>query len=379
MRKPYLWLPLVVACTTVPVASTTSEASAALQPVEIEGAVNLRVATGPDDAVWVVSTEGSRVVLREVDAISGTLGEPISVTENAMSHPLEQPALTIGSDRGVEVAWISADGRVNWAAVSQGQMTGPEVVSGPTRPETALVQMIPLAGGGSLISWLEDSSLSVALPGSGTRFIERENVDDLTCDCCHPVPIQIGDEFGIGYRDLERTGEGDQRDIRFLTGTVDGTFVGEPIEVADDPWIINACPLSGPALALRDDEILITWMDARQTLHPDQTSNSIWFDLSSDEGRSFGVDQMLTDEAAVYGRPAMAVGADGVIHLVWEKRTEDIASLQYLKGDGTIWSPVEDLMVSDRAPQQVSIASVDEILILAWVDGANGYLAFLQQ
>ncbi len=162
--------------------------------------------------------------------------------------------------------------------------------------------MIVTTEGQPVASWLENSTLSVA---AGEPLVEQESVDDLTCDCCHPVPIQLGDDVGIGYRDLEHSSDGVVRDIAFIGGSLAGESFTAPLLVADEHWYLDACPLSGPTLAMSGDDLLISWMDARQSLHPDQNSSSIWFDSSGAGGETFGTDIRLTSDDAIYRTPTI--------------------------------------------------------------------------
>jgi hypothetical protein len=276
----------------------------------------------------------------------------------------------------VAVAWISEAGQVVTRILGT-ETTA--VVSGDARPETALVQMIATSDGGSVLSWLEDSTLSVAT-GMPDAVIEHENVDDLTCDCCHPVPIELADGIGVGYRDLERGSEGVVRDIRFVRGMVTGQF-GEPVEVADDRWFLDACPLSGPTLGTIDGEVMIAWMDARQSIHPDQSSSSIWFDRSVDGGKSFGPDLRLTEHEAVHGTPSMAVDPGGVLHLVWEHQTAEESSIEYTRstdgGDTFAETQAVVRSASNTAPREVSLAVSGGHLLISWVDGDGGHIGVL--
>jgi hypothetical protein len=149
--------------------------------------------------------------------------------------------------------------------------------------------------------------------------------------------------------------------------------------VADEPWYLDACPLSGPTLARRDDDLLISWMDARQVLHPDQSSSSIWFDTSSDGGKTFGMDMRLTEDEATYRSPAMAVDPAGTIHLVWERRTPDAATLQYTRSEdaGATFAQADTLVEGDEqsgAPREVALVATAGQRIVSWIDSDGGHV-----
>ena len=380
-----------VSCSGLPAANMTSTAAtlsrtattispaATGKTIDFAEAVAIRVVAGDDGSAWVAWTEGSELLVASVDVDSGEAGAPIVVSgpEGVINHPLERPAMAITADGETFVSWITGRGNVQLATLdSDGAVTASEVISGEARNETALVQMIATNDGQPVVSWLEDSTLSVA---TGEPLVEHELVADLTCDCCHPVPVQIGDEVGIGYRDLEHQADGVVRDIAFISGTLSGTSFDAPVVVADAPWYLDACPLSGPTLAQSGDDVFISWMDARQSLHPDQSSSSIWFDASGDGGRTFGTDVRLTNDDATYRTPTMAVDSTGTIHLLWERRTSDEATLEYATSSdgGRTFSEPLDLVEGDDesgVPREAALVTIGEQKLVSWADGLGGHI-----
>jgi hypothetical protein len=349
------------------------------QTIDFDEAVAIRVVAGADGSVWAVWTTGTELAVAQVDLVTSSAGHPvvISGSEGVINHPLERPAMAVTAGGKAFVAWITGAGSVQLATLdATGSVVASEPISGPIRPETALVQMIVTTEGRPVLSWLENSTLSVA---AGEPLVEHELVDDLTCDCCHPVPIQIGDEVGIGYRDLERTADGVVRDIVFTSGALSGTSFGAPVVVADDPWYLDACPLSGPTLANHGNDLYISWMDARQSLHPDQSSSSIWFDTSGDGGRTFGTDVRLTDDDAIYRTPTMAVDSSGIIHLLWERRTSNEATLEYATSSngGRTFSEPRPLVEGDDesgVPREAALIVIGERRLVSWANGQGGHI-----
>lgn len=374
--------PATETTTTTAVSNSTTTAPVATgnENLDFPEAVAIRVVAGADGSTWAVWADGTELFVAEVDPGSGSAGPPIVVSgpEGVINHPLERPAMAISAEGEIFVAWISAAGSVWLANLAEGGMVSSEAISGDVRNETALVQMIIDNEGQPVISWLEDSTLSVA---AGEPLVEHEMIDDLTCDCCHPVPIQIGDGVGIGYRDLEHASDGVVRDITFINGSLAGEAFAAPVVVADEPWYLDACPLSGPTLAASDDDLYISWMDARQALHPDQNSSSIWFDSSRDGGRAFGTDLRLTGDEAAYRTPAMAVDHQERIHLVWERRTPEEATLEYVVSSdgGETFAPPRVLVEGDEesgVPREAALIAVGERMLVSWADGEGGHIGF---
>ena len=349
--------------------------------VDVDDAIAINVTgNGSGDPVVAWSADDAVRVAR-LDLVSFALGTPIIASGDLLpvGHPIERPAVSVGDDDVVHVAFTSfvgAEGSVFYVDVIGDRPTDPVAISGTPRPETNLVHMTPNDEAPTL-AWLEDSTLSVALPVDGTPH-EIEDVDDLTCDCCNPVPIRLGDQLTVAYRDQVHTPDGTIRDVYAITSTDGGASFGEPVAVADDHWFLDGCPFSGPAVARVDDDLLVTWMDARQSLHPDQDGTTIWVDRSSDGGATWGTDLAITD-GGIHRWSSLAVDDRGTVHLIWETQATDGGISYSSSSDGgrrfdppVLLIPNTDDSGLRRAP---SMYVQDDHLLVTWVDRTGGHLA----
>lgn len=381
--------------TTAPDTGTTGvdEPEGAPEPTAPEAAVDVIDVIDVDDAIAInVTGNGSgdpviswsaddAVRVARLDLESFTLRTSIIASGDLLpvGHPIERPAVSVGDDDVVHVAFTSfvgAEGSVFYVDVVDDRPTEPVAISGTPRPETNLVHMTPDDEAPAL-AWLEDSTLSVALPVDGTPH-EIEDVDDLTCDCCNPVPIRLGDQLTVAYRDQEHTPDGTIRDVYAITSTDGGASFDEPVAVADDHWFLDGCPFSGPAIARVDDDLLVTWMDARQSLHPDQDATTIWVDRSSDGGATWGTDLAITD-GGIHRWSSLAVDERGTVHLIWETQATDGGISYSSSSDGgrqfdppVLLIPNTDDSGLRRAP---SMYVQDDHLLVTWVDRTGGHLA----
>jgi len=369
---------------TVAASSTSSTDASETVPVpvgvvDVDEAIALRVSGGPDGSAWLAWTAAAGMSVARLVLDDATLGPPIKVSgaEGVTAHPIERPALASAPDGPLYVAWISGLEDVRLATVdSAGQASEAVRVSGQPRHETVLVHMILTDQGRPVLSWLEDSTLSVAFADAEGLVSEHEGVDQRTCDCCHPVPIQIGDEIGVGYRDAATIDAKTVRDVAFIVGSIDSHAFTTPTTIADEHWFLEGCPFSGPSVTSGDGEIVVAWMDGRQSLFPDQDATAIWVDRSAD-GIKFGKDLRVTDDDAIHRSPLLFTDAVGTIHLLWERRTPDGASLEYTRSvdsGRSFGDPIPLVGNDDGAPREASIAVIDGRLLVAWADNAGGHV-----
>lgn len=350
--------------------------------IDVDEAIAINV-TGNGSGDPVVSWSADDAVrVARLDLVSMVLGTPIIASGDLVpvGHPIERPAVSVGDDDVVHVAFTSfvgSEGSVFYVDVVGDRPTDPVAISGTPRPETNLVHMTPDDEAPAL-AWLEDSTLSVALPGVDGTPHEIEAVDDLTCDCCNPVPIRFGDQLTVAYRDQEHTSDGTIRDVYAITSTDGGASFEEPVAVADDHWFLDGCPFSGPAVVHVDDDLLVTWMDARQSLHPDQDGTTIWVDRSTDGGATFGTDLAITD-GGIHRWSSLAVDEHGTVHLIWETQATDGGISYSSSTDGgrqfdppVLLIPNTDDSGLRRAP---SMYAHGDRLLVTWVDRTGGHLA----
>jgi hypothetical protein len=97
------------------------------------------------------------------------------------------------------------------------------------------------------------------LDASGAPLAEML-VDDAICDCCQTDAATTARGVVVVYRN--RT-EGEVRDI-YTTSLVDGRWTeGRPVH--EDGWVIPACPVNGPAVDARGDDVAVAWFSAPAT------------------------------------------------------------------------------------------------------------------
>ena len=229
------------------------------------------------------------------------------------------------------------------------------------------------------LAWLEDSTLSVATHDGGTPQ-EVEEVDDLTCDCCNPVPVRFGNRMTVAYRNQEHTADGIIRDVYAVTSPDGGGTFGEPVPVADEHWFLDGCPFSGPAATRVGDDVIVTWMDGRQSLHPEQDGTTIWVDRSTDGGETFGTDLAIT-EGGIHRWPTVLLDDDGTVHLIWETQATDGGISYSSSDDGGVTFTAPVVLIANTpgsGPRRAPSAVVHgDHLIVTWLDRTGGHVTAL--
>lgn len=199
-----------------------------------------------------------------------------------------------------------------------------------TPTQHGFVSMAPVSGGDgdrALLVWLDgragaDSavagddhghhdegvmSLRSAIVDRDGNTREEIEIDARVCSCCPTGLVRAGDGSHLAvYRDRSAA---EVRDTALARRDAGGWRVGVPVH--DDGWEIRACPVNGPALAVRDAQALVAWstmadgngLSVRYRLMPVSADS-----VSSGEPATFRV---LEQGAAVAGRVAVAANGDG--------------------------------------------------------------------
>jgi hypothetical protein len=129
-------------------------------------------------------------------------------------------------------------------------------------------------------------------------------IDERVCDCCQTDTAATRDALVVTYRDR---GMDETRDIR-MARMVNGAW-SEPIVVHADGWRIDACPVNGPAVAARGDDVMVAWFTA-----PDQPRVRLAF--SRDGGRTFDA-PIEVASGKVVGRVDVVALDDGRAVVSW--------------------------------------------------------------
>jgi hypothetical protein len=160
--------------------------------------------------------------------------------------------------------------------------------------------------------------MSAVISSSGTVESE-ETVDDDVCTCCLTALARTPSGLIAAYRD--HTSQ-EIRDIYSVRKESDHWQSSQPIH--KDGWNINACPVNGPALASRGNEVAAAWYKGAND------SGELRVAFSSDGGAHFAEPMTIDSPSGSHkpmGRPTLAVLDSGDLLVAWTRHEKDHGEL----------------------------------------------------
>jgi hypothetical protein len=266
---------------------------------------------------------------------------------------------------------VSTDGGERWS-----EPTTPHAETTPT--EHGFASLFPLPEGAGAV-WLDgrntDGGGHGSSPGhehghgmmtlraggldwTGRRLPETE-LDPMTCDCCPTAVAEVPDGVVVVYRDRSPA---EIRDIRATTLGPDGW--SDPVLVSDDGWEMPACPVNGPAVAARGQDVAAAWFTAAGG------TPTIRLAFSTDGGRHWGPPVDIAD-GVVLGRVAVVMPDAGSAVVSWLEQSRGRAEIRFRRvashGDA---GPAYKLAttVAARSSGFPQMALLGNRLMFAWTE-----------
>lgn len=392
----------IAACgTPSPPASGPNPATAVITPATptpsapsettFENGRSITLAAAPDGGVYALVGRDRALMIARSRTESAGFAEPVRATGDvpALVSPIERPALTVDRAGRLAVSWLeqrsdgqtavwlsrSADGGRSFAALTQLAST---TAHETTMISTAFTEQTALA------TWLEDGALMLARSGGedGGSVVAARAIDDEVCECCQPDPLVQGQRVLIAFRNLAHDGADDLRDIHVIVSEDGGATFGESVPISDESWRINACPISGPALAASGDVVYAAWMDGRADRAKTGDRGDVWLARSEDGGRTWSANARVNQQPQhLHTMPALAIDASGRLHVAWETHTPERTTIVYSTSDdqGATFAAPRTIVSSDAAgrgtPASPSLA-IDTAgqVHLAWVDRLGAHV-----
>ena len=189
-------------------------------------------------------------------------------------------------------------------------------------------------------------------------------VDERVCDCCNTSMVSVTDGIVVAYRG--RTAE-EIRDIA-VRRIADGRW-SDAVYVGDDNWYYPGCPVNGPALSARGDDVVIAWYSA-----PEQRA-LVQVAFSADGGRSFG-NSVRVDEGSTLGRVDVEYVGDSVALVTYLRHVGETGIVRARLvhaggGTGEAWT-VAETDPSRRSGFPVVAVSHDKLFFAWTLPGEDG-------
>jgi hypothetical protein len=377
-------------------ASTSTPPAPAFELVDIPKAQSLFMTVGPDGLLYLMHGRDHSLFVSSSTDGGRTFSEAVKASGETPVHVLsiERPAIAVGMEGWVSVAWLEVprdfNGATVWHALSAdgGETFGAAVlVTVEGAGEVTMVQTALDEEGNPFLTWLNGSALRFSRSfDGGETFSESVSIGDGSCECCQPQIVVRGEEVHIAYRSLEPGNEaGDIRDIVMIRSEDAGSSFQPVTRVSDPHWYLPACPIAGPSLAVDKGRFLVAWMDGRSEPPGTFSRGDVWLATSQDGGGTFSANVRINaDEEMHHTLPAVALGPGGSIHVAWEAHPQGPGPvlLYYSTSDdvGLTFAPpqvIADGSDSSRGNPAKPVLAVDPSghVTLAWLDRLGAHIA----
>jgi len=315
------------------------------------GSAQPDLAMAPDGRVllsWINSGGGRRPALQIAEFYPDQHWEgprTVAVGNSMFTNWADTPHIVATADHALWTHWLqksadapyaydvmlvrSLDHGMNWSV----QRT---VHDDGTQTEHGFVSMWAQGEGSLGIAWLdgrntgaatasdhashEDGhggamSLRAAVFDANLRASAETEIDAMTCDCCQTDVAATADGAVLVYRDRS------EQEIRDIYATrFDGKVWSKPARVHADDWKMPACPVNGPSVAARGDDVVVAWYTAAGD------KPAVKLARSADGGATFADPIALDTGAATQGRVAVAIDAQQV-WILWLREETGMQSL----------------------------------------------------
>ncbi len=324
----------------------------------LPGSAQPDLAVTPDGRVllsWINTGGGRRPAFQfaEFYPADGRWEGPrtVAVGNSMFTNWADTPHIAATADRALWAHWLqksadapyaydvmlvrSLDHGMNWSAPRKAH-------DDDTQTEHGFVSMWPQSNGSLGVAWLDGrNTLDAGGPkdinghddghgdghGSGAmtlraavfdanlRASAAAEIDAMTCDCCQTDAAASGDGAVLVYRGRSKD------EIRDIYATrFDGKTWSTPARVHADDWTMPACPVNGPSVAARDQDVVVAWYTAAGDTPTVRLARSV------DGGATFAKPVEVDTGVATQGRVTVAVDAQQV-WLLWLREEAGAQSL----------------------------------------------------
>ena len=339
---------------------------------------------------WMNTVPGRRNALQfsdtDPDGRWRTAARTIAVGNSLYANWADTPHLFVTPDGASWAQWLqkapegegtsialarSTDDGFSWSAPAQ--------VDGGTPAEHGFVTLWPASNDALGVAWLDGGTQAGRTPHvreAGTTTLRStvfdrslqhgavQDIDASACDCCRTAATMTPRGPVLVYRGAAH----DERDI--LATRFDGKAWRKPAPVHADHWKITACPVNGPAITARDNDVLVAWYTEANGARTVQLARS------TDAGDHFAAPVSVDTGPAVQGRVAVALDAQQA-WVAWMREEKGGASLWLSRWAPDLSHELQRIPVAKVRARGVGsgypqIALHADGAYLVWTDVSNG-------
>jgi hypothetical protein len=352
--------------------------------------------TAPDGRVllsWVEPGERGLTRLRFASLGAEGWSEARTVAEGQdwFVNWADLPSLAVLSDGTLAASWLARVGSETYAYGVQVSLSrdGGKTWSAPIVPhsdrsanEHGFVSMAAVDAGRFVIVWLDGRarSATAAAPaahgeaeghgGGGIglfgaaldrdgKVVAERTIDPRTCECCPTSIERVGDSLLVAYRDHADDGT---RDCAIVSVTAEGN--SEPRPIHADGWKADGCPVNGPALASRGEEVAAAWYSEAKG------RPQVLIALSADGGKTFG-EPIGIDDGNPVGRVDLATHPDQGWLAVWLERGDGGGEVRG-RAIGAAGELRPSVLIARTSPERASgfprLVRSGRRVVLAWTE-----------
>ena len=365
------------------------------------GAAQPDLVTAPDGRLllsWLDTQPGRRTRLQYAEfSPAGQWQGPktIAIGASFVVNWADTPHILATPDGALWVQWLqkSAEAGASYDVLLSTSRNDGMNWSEPLRPHTdgtvsehGFVSMWPQGNDRLGIAWLDGRNMVAAAGhaqtghdghGAGAMTLRSAvfdgslrtdgevELDASVCDCCQTDAVLTAKGPLLVYRD--RTAD-EIRDIHVTR--FDGKAWSPSKPVFADQWKMPACPVNGPSVAARGDEVVVAWY----TGAGDQPT--VKLARSTDAGDSFSAPLVLEQGDTVQGRVDVALDA-GNAWVLWLREDDAGQSLWLARYAPDLSKQIEKVEVArlqgrGRGTGFPQLALREGKAYLVWTDVAGG-------
>jgi len=230
--------------------------------------------------------------------------------------------------------------------------------------------------GGFYVSWLDGRNTKnkdpkknqmtlrnafVDMQGQITNEVE---IDNRVCDCCNTATAISNKGPIVAYRDRSN-GDTETRDISIVRH-VDGVWT-KPKSIHSDQWQLNGCPVNGPAIDTKENNVVAAWFTA------ENNTPRIMLAFSSSNGERFDP-PIRIDGGNAIGRVDVNFLKDNSALVSWLEPKDDTTALQVVRvyKNG---KKEKNLVITNTSAERQSgfpqLEVIDDTFYVAWTDLRN--------